>query len=134
MLYCSPMKIGELSKASGVSIDTIRYYEKRGLMPVAARSPAGYRAYHEQDISRLNFIVQAKSLGFTLEEIKQLLDLRADGKACVEVREVAESKAEDIAVRIEKLTHMRETLLSLAKACAQSSKEDDCPILKSLER
>ena len=134
MVYCLHMKIGKLSKISGVSIDTVRYYEKRGLILSPARSQAGYRIYNPQDISRLNFIVQAKSLGFTLEEIKQLLDLQANGKACVEVREVAESKAADIAVRIEKLTHMRETLLSLAKACAQSSKEDDCPILKSLER
>jgi len=66
MLYHSPMKIGELSKQSSISIDTIRYYEQRGLIPAAMRTASGYRQYGAGDVSRLRFIVQAKELGFTL--------------------------------------------------------------------
>jgi len=133
MLYHSPMKIGELSKETGVSIDTIRYYEQRELIPVAARTAAGYRQYASGDVSRLKFIVQAKGLGFTLEETGQLLALRADGRSCADVRAAAEAKAAEIDVRIQKLARMRSTLIALAEQCEQSSKADPCPILKSLE-
>jgi len=133
MLYPSPMKIGELSKQSGVSIDTIRYYEQRGLIPTAVRSASGYRQYAADDVSRLRFIVQAKELGFTLEEIGQLLALRADACSCTEVRTFAEAKAGEIEARIHKLSRMRQILLKLAEECEQSSDADPCPILKSLE-
>jgi len=133
MLYHSPMKIGELSKQSGVSIDTIRYYEQRGLIPEARRTASGYRQYSAEDVSRLKFIVQTKELGFTLEETGQLLALRTDDCNCAEVRAVAEAKANEIAVRIRKLSQMRQILLSLAEQCEASSDTDPCPILKSLE-
>ncbi len=133
MLYTSPMKIGELSKQTGVSIDTIRYYEQRGLIPVAVRTASGYRQYETDDISRLRFIVQSKELGFTLEEISQLLALRSDGRSCAEVRAVAEAKAGEIEARIRTLSRMRQILLTLAEQCEQSSDTDPCPILKSLE-
>jgi len=133
MLYTSLMKIGELSKETGVSIDTIRYYEQRGLIPPAGRSASGYRQYSDEDVSRLAFIVQSKELGFTLEEISQLLAIRADGRNCAEVRAVAEAKAEEIEARIQKLARMRSTLITLAEQCEQSSETDPCPILKSLE-
>jgi len=133
MLYPLRMKIGELSKETGVSIDTIRYYEQRRLIPQAVRSEAGYRQYSPEDVRRLKFIVQAKELGFTLEETGQLLAIRADGRACAEVRTVAEAKAEEIDARIRKLTRMRQTLLTLAEQCEQTSDIDACPILKSLE-
>ncbi len=133
MLYHSPMKIGELSKQSGVSIDTIRYYEQRGLIPEARRTASGYRQYSAEDVSRLKFIVQTKELGFTLEETGQLLALRTDDCNCAEVRAVAEAKANEIEVRIRKLSQMRQILLSLAEQCEESSDTDPCPILKSLE-
>jgi len=133
MLYPSLMKIGELSKRTGVSIDTLRYYEKRGLIPKPVRSASGYRQYLASDITRLKFIVQAKELGFTLDEIGQLLALRRDGRACTEVRSVAESKAYEIDIKIQKLSHMRQTLLELAAQCENSADDDPCPILKSLE-
>jgi len=133
MLYHSPMKIGELSKQSGVSIDTIRYYEQRGLIPEARRTASGYRQYSTEDVSRLKFIVQTKELGFTLEETGQLLALRTDDCNCAEVRAVAEAKANEIEVRIRKLSQMRQVLLSLAEQCEESSDTDPCPILKSLE-
>jgi len=133
MFYHSPMKIGVLSKQSGVSIDTIRYYEQRGLVPEARRTASGYRQYSAGDVSRLRFIVQTKELGFTLEETGQLLALRTDDCNCAEVRAVAEAKANEIEVRIRKLSQMRQILLSLAEQCEESSDTDPCPILKSLE-
>jgi len=133
MVYTSPMKIGELSKMTDVSIDTVRYYEKRGLIPKSVRSASGYRQYNKHDATRLKFIVQAKELGFTLDEIGQLLALRRDGRACIEVRSVAESKAQEIDIKIQKLSRMRQTLLELAEQCEKSSDNDPCPILNSLE-
>jgi len=133
MLYPSLMKIGELSKMTGVPIDTVRYYEKRGLIPKSVRSASGYRQYNKHDATRLKFIVQAKELGFTLDEIGQLLALRSDGRACIEVRSVAESKAQEIDIKIQKLSHIRQSLLKLAVQCENSADDDPCPILKSLE-
>ncbi len=133
MLYHGRMKIGELSKKADVSIDTVRYYEKRGLIPPAARMQSGYRQYTAHDITRLKFIVQAKDLGFSLEEIKQFLAIRADGRACGQVKSVAESKAAEIETRIQKLSHMRQVLLTLAEQCEQTPDTDPCPILKALE-
>jgi len=133
MLYHSSMKIGELSKHTDVSIDTIRYYELRGLIPPALRTVSGYRQYAADDVLRLRFIVQAKELGFTLEEISQLLALRSGERNCAEVRAVAEAKAGEIGERIRKLSRMREILLALAEQCEQTSDADSCPILKSLE-
>jgi Hg(II)-responsive transcriptional regulator len=133
MLYHSPMKIGELSKTTGVSIDTVRYYEKRGLIPLPARLASGYRHYTQHDVARLSFIVQAKELGFTLDEIGQLLALRSDGRACVEIRNVAKSKAQAIDLKIQKLSRIRQTLLALSAQCENASDNDPCPILASLE-
>jgi Hg(II)-responsive transcriptional regulator len=127
------MKIGELAKRSQVSVDTVRFYEQRGLLPQAARSHAGYRQYSLPDVKRLRFIVHAKELGFTLEEIKQLLALRADGHDCAKVKRIAEEKAGDIAARIENLANMRQVLLELASQCEQGASDEACPILRSLE-
>jgi len=133
MVYASPMKIGEMAKQAQVSVDTVRFYEQRGLLPQAARSHSGYRQYSPDDAKRLRFIVHAKELGFTLEEIKQLLALRADGSDCARVKSVAEEKACEITSRIEKLSSMREVLLDLASQCDQGDADEACPILKSLE-
>ncbi len=133
MLYALPMKIGELSGKTGVSIDTIRYYEKRGLIPQAARSQSGYRHYANDDAVRLRFIVQAKKLGFTLKEISQLLGIRSSQNDCRKMKSIAEAKAEEITARIQKLSRMRDTLLDMAAQCEQSKDDDPCPILKSLE-
>lgn len=127
------MKIGELAKQAQVSVDTVRYYEQRGLLPRAARTLSGYRRYSADDAKRLRFICHAKELGFTLEEIKQLLALRAGGSDCAQVRQAAESKADEIKDRIEKLTTMHSVLLELARQCEQGGDGDACPILKTLE-
>ncbi|MDX8406373.1 MAG: MerR family DNA-binding protein [Mariprofundus sp.] len=127
------MKIGEIAKQAQISVDTVRFYEQRGLLPQASRSLSGYRQYALEDVRRLKFIVQAKELGFTLEEIKQLLALRAGGSDCATVKGIAEDKAREITKRIERLSRMREVLLDLASQCGQGNDDEACPILKSLE-
>jgi len=127
------MKIGELAKQAGVTADTVRFYEQRRLLPRPARTASGYRHYRANDLKRLRFIIHAKDLGFTLEEIRQLLALRADRGDCVRVREVAVEKANEIGSRIEKLSSMRDVLLKLASQCERGDTSDACPILESLE-
>jgi len=125
------MKIGELSKITGVSIDTIRYYEQRELLPQAIRTSSGYRQYAEGDVVRLKFIVQAKELGFTLKEISQLLGIQSSD--CRQVHSIAMDKAGELDRRIARLSRMRDVLLEMADQCGHSSADDPCPILKSLE-
>ncbi|MDQ6997439.1 MAG: MerR family transcriptional regulator [Mariprofundus sp.] len=124
------MKIGELSKITSVSIDTIRYYEQRELLPQATRTQSGYRQYSTDDITRLKFITQAKELGFTLKEISQLLNIGAND--CEQVQSIAKSKARELEDRITKLSRMRDVLVELSNKCEKSAANDPCPILKSL--
>ncbi len=128
------MKIGELAKLAAVNIDTIRYYEQRQLLAQPKRTSSGYRRYVKQDLIRLKFILHAKTLGFTLEEIKLLLSLRTDQSRCEQVKQIASSKAKEIALRIQSLSHIRDTLLELAEQCGQEGKQDVCPILKAMEK
>lgn len=125
--------IGWVAKEAGVNAQTILYYERRGLLKACARLSSGYRLFDDETVRRIRFIRHAKELGFTLEEIKQLLGLRAGGSECAQVRKVAEAKATDIQERIEKLSSMRVVLLDLARRCEQDGSIDACPILKTLE-
>ncbi|MDQ6988675.1 MAG: heavy metal-responsive transcriptional regulator [Mariprofundaceae bacterium] len=126
------MKISELAKHAQVKVDTIRYYEKRQLLPTPKRTHSGYRIYANSDLKRLLFIVQAKGLGFTLEEIRQLLCLQSGKTDCVQVRNIAKRKSAEIALRIERLSQIKYILDALADQCEQQE-DDECPILKSLE-
>ncbi|MFQ5582732.1 MAG: heavy metal-responsive transcriptional regulator [Mariprofundaceae bacterium] len=128
------MNIGKAARQADLSVDTVRYYERRGLLKPAARTASGYRQYTTEDIRHLKFIRHAKELGFTLEEIKQLLALRAGGSDCAQVRQVAESKADEIKGRIDKLSTIHDVLRELARQCVQGGDGDTCPILKSLEK
>jgi Hg(II)-responsive transcriptional regulator len=127
------MKIGELAKRAKVNIDTIRYYERRQLLLLPDRTASGYRDYAESDLKRLLFIIHAKELGFTLEEIRELLSLHSGQADCSHVQRIAENKASEIASRINNLSRIREVLLELAEKCEQPRDDDSCPILKSLE-
>lgn len=127
------MKIGELSREAGVSIDTVRYYERRGLIPKAERTRSGYRRYSTDDMRRLKFIRHAKELGFTLDEIGQLLSIRSEGSDCASIKAVAEAKARDIESRIKKMTRMKRLLLKLARQCDAKDNLAPCPILRTLE-
>jgi len=129
------LTIGKVARGAGLAIDTVRYYEREGLLEKPARTTSGYRHYSSDAVARLRFIRQAKELGFSLAEIKELLALRVTpGKSCGDVRAHAESKVEDIDRRIASLKRMRQALTKLAAACSGRGPMSDCPILEALER
>ncbi len=128
------LTIGKLASAVDVHTDTIRFYERRGLLAPPARTAANYRLYPEKEILRLKFIKRAKALGFTLNEIKELLALRHDPRATKEeVKSLTESKIEDIKKRIADLRQIQVTLEHLAGTCDGHGPADDCPILAAMD-
>lgn len=129
------LKIGQVVKQTQVNIDTIRYYEKEGLLPQPERNESGYRQYTENIIVRLKFIKKAKELGFSLQEIQELLSLQSssDQVKCNEVRDKAERKLADIEAKIVTLKNMRSIMQELICACKERKASENCPILKSLE-
>lgn len=126
------MNIGQASTASGVSAKMIRYYESIGLIKASKRSEAGYRIYGESDLHTLRFIKRARSLGFSLEQIADLLSLWQDPeRASGDVKAIAQAHVAELEQRILELTEMRDTLTHLAHACAGDNRPD-CPILQGL--
>jgi len=126
------MKIGDASKASGVSQRMIRHYEAIGLIAAAARRDSGYRDYSEQDVHRLRFIANARDLGFPIEDIRALLNLWSDaGRASAEVKQLALARADELHRKAAALEAMRSALLDLAGRC-HGDNRPDCPILASL--
>lgn len=129
-----PLTIGQVASAAAVNIQTVRYYERRGLVPTPRRTPAGYRQYAEDVVARLRFIKHAQELGFSLREIQELLGLRVrHGAACDTVERKTRQKIEVVEQRISDLKRMKRTLERLAGACAARRPTDDCPILEVLE-
>ena len=129
------LTIGKVAQSAGLAIDTVRYYEREGLLEKPARSAAGYRHYRPDAVARLRFIRQAKDLGFSLSEIKELLALRvAPGKSCADVRAHAEHKIADVDLRIASLRRVRGALVKLASACSGKGPVSQCPILEALEK
>ena len=127
------MNIGEAAKASGVSAKMIRYYEDIGLVPAAARSESGYRAYAGNDVHRLRFIRRARDLGFSVAEIKELLGLWNDrARQSADVKRLAKSHIAELESRIGKLRAMADSLQELIACCA-GDERPDCPILATLE-
>jgi MerR family copper efflux transcriptional regulator len=123
--------IGQLAKRGGVGIDTVRYYERNGLLAPRTRLASGYRRYGELELARLRFIRRAQALGFTLREIKELLALSAqrdDGR----VKRSAQAKLVDVETRIAALERVREGLAKLIAACPGHGRAADCPILRAL--
>lgn len=128
------LTIGQVAAAADVNIQTIRYYERRGLFAAPRRTPAGYRAYATEAVSRLRFIKHAQELGFSLKEIQDLLGLRVrQGAACDVVGRKIRRKIELVQERIGDLQRLKRTLERLAAACAARRPTDDCPILNALE-
>jgi len=128
------LTIGKLAKAVGVNIETIRYYERRGLIAEPQRSLSGYRHYPESVLTRMRFIRHAKDMGFTLQEIKELLDLCvAPNSPCMEVKNRAEAKITEIKRKIENLKDMKKSLETIASQCSGGSAVSDCTIVKTLE-
>ena len=127
------MTIGKLAKRAGVGVETIRFYERRGLIPEPPRRSSGYRQYEEATVLRVQFIRRAKELGFTLKEIEGLLSLRVDSNApCQDVNRRIEAKIVDIEEKIQMLERMKSTLSSLDARCQGLGPIGECPILEAL--
>lgn len=127
------MKIGEVARRVGIPVDTVRYYERNGLLPPPARRASGYRDYHDSDIARLNFVLRAKALGFTLIEVRELLELsNATDGDMANIRGLAVSKLEDIEERVGQLVRIRDALRGLVDACPGTGHVSGCPIRSAL--
>ncbi len=126
------MPIGKLAKATGATVDTIRFYEKVGLLPKPARTPSGYRKYSRGDELRLAFVARARHLGFSLDEIAEMLRLRTSRVGGVaRVREVAQKKVALIEQKIVELQQLRTALKALVGACPGDGAPEACPILNA---
>jgi len=129
------LKTGELAKQAGVNVETLRFYEREGLLAEPPRRPSGYREYPPDTVQRIRFIQRAKELGFTLREIKGLLQLRVDpDTTCAEVKEHAAEKIADVKQKISDLKKIERALNKLMNTCRGSGPIDDCSILKHLEK
>lgn len=127
------LTIGQVAEQAGVGLETVRFYERKGLIAEPDRKPSGYRQYDESVVDRLRFIRRAKDLGFTLAEIKDLLSLRIDpGSTCSDVKTRAEAKIADISEKICSLQLMKKALLKLSKECQSQGATSECPILEAL--
>ncbi|TCV94634.1 MerR family copper efflux transcriptional regulator [Luteibacter rhizovicinus] len=127
------LTIGRIASTVGVAIDTIRYYEREGLLPEPRRRASGYREYDIGAVARLRFIRRAKDLGFTLDEIRELLALSSDRAEGVSgVRERAQSRLDAIDARIVELQRVRGGLADLIDACPGHGAPEECPILRAL--
>lgn len=125
------MQIGQLARAAGVAVDTVRYYERRGLLTEPQRRPSGYRVYHDEDLERLRFIRRGKALGFSLDEIRELLRLAHSGTADrSEVRALASRRLEDVERRLAELAAVRDTLRGLVEDCSGRGPVTGCPIVE----
>lgn len=129
------MTRGELAKRAEVNRETIRYYERRGLIPKAARNPSsGYRDFDDEMLQRLRFIKSAQNLGFTLEEIDDLLTLRADPRTdCDQVKTRALDKLDEIEGKIRELRKMKRALAKVVDQCTGTGPAGACPILEALD-
>jgi MerR family copper efflux transcriptional regulator len=130
----SGLTIGEVAEQGGVHIETLRYYERRGLLEKPPRSASNYRQYPETAVRRVRFVKRAQELGFSLNDIKELLSLQAAPEAgCAEIRAHAEAKMKAIEDKISSLTAMKKALSRLVTACSGEGPLSECPILESLE-
>lgn len=127
------ISIGQLAKAAGVGVETVRFYERKGLLDAPARKQSGYRQYEDEAVERLRFIRQAQQVGFTLKEIGELLDLRDDPDARrVDVRARATAKIDDIDAKVRDLLAMRGSLVGLLESCEGDGPASGCPIITAL--
>lgn len=128
------LTIGKVAKRAGVNIQTVRYYERRGILSPDGRRDSGYRLYADDAIRKIRFIKNAQELGFTLKEIDRLLRLSV-GKAarCEDVRKKAEKHLKDVQGKVEHLKSIEKILGELIRTCLKKGRTDPCPILRSLE-
>ena len=126
------LTIGKLAAAAGVGVDTVRFYERAGLLKKAARTPSGYRKYAPVDAARLRFVRRAKALGFSLEEVAELLRLNDGGGRRASVRALATQRLAQIEQRLAELERMRKTLRHLLHECHGDGPLDGCPIIEAV--
>jgi len=125
---------GEVARQAGVNVETLRYYERRGLLKEPRRRPSGYREYPVEAVQVVRFIKRAQELGFTLKECQELPLLRDDsGGACSDVRAAAMAKLDTVANKIRDLKRIKKALNTLVKSCDAQGSTRECPILESLE-
>ena len=128
------LTIGQLAREAEINLETVRYYERRGLLPKPPRTASGYRVFPAEATQRLRFIRRAQELGFSLTEIRELLALRISPRtSSAEIRKRAEAKITDIESKIKSLESMRKSLRKLTKSCAGCGPISECPILGSLD-
>ena len=129
-----PLTIGHLAREAGVNLETVRYYERQGLLAKPPRSASDYRLFPSDAARRLRFIRRAQELGFSLKEIRELLSLRVSRRTTsADIRTRAEAKIVDIEAKIKSLESMKKTLRKLTRVCDGGSPVAQCPILESLD-
>jgi len=133
-----PLRIGELAELSHVSIDAIRYYERRGLLPRAARTAGGYRVFTQDAIERIRFIKQAQEMGFSLDEIKQLFGSGGGVNRCRAVREFLLEKLSNLEIRMNQMRNFKKVLRRHLDECNQElrihGEQATCPVLFTIEK
>ncbi len=129
------LKTGELAKRAGVNVETLRFYERKGLLPEPPRRESGYREYPEESVTRIRFIKRAQELGFSLDEVHELLALRVKAETpCAGIKDFAAKKIQDVQRKIADLKAIERALTKLTAACpGQGSVSDGCPILENLD-
>ena len=127
------MKIGQLARQGQVGIDTVRYYERHGLLPEPPRQASGYRVYDERDVERLRFIRGAKALGFSLQEIRELhrLSIAEEGQRA-DVRALAKHRLQDVETKLRELQSVRDVLAELVNQCSGQGPIAGCPIIETV--
>ena len=126
------MTIGQLAKAAGVGVETIRYYQRRGILAVPSKPQGGQRQYPDAALKLLGFIRRGQQLGFSLEEIQVLMGLR-DGGSCVDGRNQAQKKLDELGRRVLELNRMRTQLKSIVAKCNLNKRRAPCPLISALE-
>lgn len=125
------LTIGRLAKAAGVNVETVRYYQRRGLIEQPRKPPGGHRRYAASVVQQLGFIRRAQQLGFSLEEVRALLEL-ANGGSCRDARSMAEQKFEVLGARMAQLAQMRRELRRHIDSCKKRKRGEPCPFIEAL--
>jgi Hg(II)-responsive transcriptional regulator len=129
------LSIGQVAKRAGVGVETVRFYEREGLLEEPPRWVSGYRQYSEQVVTRLHFIKRAQQLGFSLKEISELLQLRVDAQtSCDQVKQRTEAKLAEVERKMVELQRMRQALLQVASLCTGEGPASTCPMLEALDQ
>ncbi|MCH7519350.1 MAG: Hg(II)-responsive transcriptional regulator [Candidatus Dadabacteria bacterium] len=126
--------ISKLAKKTEVNIQTVRYYERRGLIPEPQRTESGYRQYSYDTVLRIRFIKRAQKLGFSLKEISELLSLRVDkNTTCGDFKNIAEVKISEVEKKIRSLNGIKKALTKLVALCSGEGPTSECPIVETLD-